>query len=568
MNKVFNINLGGYPFTIDEDAYEHLKVYLKTIHNHFRESEGYEEITSDIESRLAELFQDKLSDRPIVMISTVQDAIAIMGTPEDFGADPLMSEPDYTEEKTTFGSKKERQAKNSYQTKTKSDYQTGKRLFRNPEDEVVGGVCSGVAAYFGVEDPLWVRLGFALFFFAGGFALPLYLILWAIMPTAETAADRLAMRGKPITASNIGKIIEEEMESFSEKMTEFGDGINEKFGDGQTFKKKSPDGTVGKNGSRAALSEGISFLGSMLLSAIRVAKMIIKPILFIIGIVLIIAFAVAWIAAIISLFFGQSYLAYVFPEQMLVANLGVFSLFLMVGLPLISIIFLISRLLFATRVNPYLKRGVTILTVLGWVGFFASASYLSRGFHKGRSVEVLTSSVQEDVLEIEFENKYTGVKDNEFIMIEDGSFELFENDNELITKNIHLNFQKGKGDNITVKQRVYTRGESVKEVNQLAEGLNYPLVLEGNKLVLPTHFSIPKGVKYRGQRVIIDVNVPEGKSITLTKDIFNTSHDFAGHYPFGNGDCLQVKMGKEDFLCPTEVDEKSIGQSENETETI
>lgn len=231
MNKVFNINLGGYPFTIDEDAYEHLKVYLKTIHNHFRESEGYEEITSDIESRLAELFQDKLNDRPIVMLSTVKDAIAIMGTPEDFGAEPLMDDTAYAEEKNSFGNKKKR--------KTQSDYQTGKRLFRNPEEEVVGGVCSGVAAYFGVEDPLWVRLGFAFFFFAGGFALPLYLILWAIMPTAETAADRLAMRGKPITASNIGKIIEEEMGNFSEKMTEFGDEINEKFGDGQTSKKKA-----------------------------------------------------------------------------------------------------------------------------------------------------------------------------------------------------------------------------------------------------------------------------------------------------------------------------------------
>ena len=555
MNKVFNINLGGYPFTIDEDAYEHLKVYLKTIHNHFRDSEGYEEITSDIESRLAELFQDKLNAGPIVMDSTVKDAIAIMGTPEDFGAEPLMGDADYTEEETTFGKKQERN--------TKSDYQTGKRLFRNPEEEVVGGVCSGVAAYFGVEDPLWVRLGFALFFFAGGFALPLYLILWAIMPAAETAADRLAMRGKPVTASNIGKIIEEEMSSFSEKMTEFGDGINEKFGDGQTFKKKSPNGTVGKNGSRNALSGALSFLGSMLLSAVRVAKMIIKPILFIIGIVLIIAFAVAWIAAIISLFFGQPYLTYIFPEQMLVANLSVFSLFLMVGLPLISIIFLISRLLFATRVNPYMKRGVTILTVLAWVGFFASASYLSRGFHKGRSVEVLTSSVEEDVLEIEFDQKYQDIAGME-LKIQGGNFELFENDEELVTKNIHLNFEKGKGDKITVKQRVYTRGESVAEVNQLAETLNYPLVLKDNKLVLPTHFVIPKGVKYRGQRVIIDINVPEGKSIVLDKNVLNFSHEFTGSYPLRNGNCSQLKMGKKDFMCP--ADDENVG--DNETETI
>jgi len=228
MNKVFNINLGGYPFTIDEDAYEHLKAYLKTIHNHFRQSEGYEEITSDIESRLAELFQDKLSGRPIVVLSTVKDAIAVMGTPEDFGAEPLAEEPMSSPREKNYSQRKRT---------TQTDYRTGKRLFRNPDEEVVAGVCSGVAAYFGVEDPLWVRLGFVLFFFAGGFALPLYFILWAVMPQAETAADRLAMKGKPITASNIGKIIEEEMEIFGEKMTEFGEEINEKFGDSSSKKK-------------------------------------------------------------------------------------------------------------------------------------------------------------------------------------------------------------------------------------------------------------------------------------------------------------------------------------------
>ena len=64
MNKVININLGGYPFTIDDDAYDHLSAYLETIHNHFRDSEGYEEITTDIEARMAELFQGKPGKSP------------------------------------------------------------------------------------------------------------------------------------------------------------------------------------------------------------------------------------------------------------------------------------------------------------------------------------------------------------------------------------------------------------------------------------------------------------------------------------------------------------------------
>lgn len=209
MNKVFNINLGGYPFTIDEDAYTYLSDYLTSIHNHFRDSEGYEEITGDIEARMAELFQDQLSGRPIVTIKDINSAIAIMGTPEDFGAEPI----DDTTQKESVAGKK---------------YKTGRRLFRNPDDEVVGGVCSGLAAYFGIEDPVWMRIAWIVFTFSGGLGIPAYIIMWIIVPAAETAGDRLAMRGEKINVSNIGKIVEEEIESFSEKMEHFGSDFKSK----------------------------------------------------------------------------------------------------------------------------------------------------------------------------------------------------------------------------------------------------------------------------------------------------------------------------------------------------
>ncbi len=208
MNKIFNINLGGYPFTIDEDAYSHLSSYLDTIHRHFRSSEGYDEITTDIESRMAELFQERLDTRPIVTMKDVEAAIVTMGTPEEFGVDEMdtASSKTFTE---------------------RSGLKTGKRLFRDPEDKVVGGVCSGIAAYFGIQDPLWVRLGFVLLT-TGGLGLPLYIILWAIVPNASTAGDRLSMRGEPINVSNIGKIIEEEIHSFGDKIDEWGNDMNGK----------------------------------------------------------------------------------------------------------------------------------------------------------------------------------------------------------------------------------------------------------------------------------------------------------------------------------------------------
>jgi len=210
MNKTVNINLGGFPFVFDENAYSHLSKYLKSIHKHFRNSEGYEEITGDIENRMAELFQEIAENRPIVILNDVKEAIRIMGTPEEFGADPI-------DEMESVGT-----------GAPKGSYKTGKRLFRDTEDEVIGGVCSGIAAYFGIEDPLWVRLAFVVFTITGGFGVPVYLILWAIFPKAESASDRLAMRGEPINVSNIGKIIEEEITHFSEKISDIGDEISSK----------------------------------------------------------------------------------------------------------------------------------------------------------------------------------------------------------------------------------------------------------------------------------------------------------------------------------------------------
>jgi phage shock protein PspC (stress-responsive transcriptional regulator) len=220
MNKVLNINLGGYPFTIDDDGFEHLENYLDTIHSHFKKSDGYEEITSDIEARMAELFQEQLNGRSIVTIRIVETCIGIMGTPEEFGAEGL-------EEEDTFYEKTQAHS-HSHSSGKQTNYQTGKKLFRDPDDSTVGGVCSGIAAYFGIEDPLWVRLLFVLGFFSGTIGLWAYIILWAIIPEAKSAGDRLAMKGETINVSNIGRIIEDEIDVFADKLDEIGSELGSK----------------------------------------------------------------------------------------------------------------------------------------------------------------------------------------------------------------------------------------------------------------------------------------------------------------------------------------------------
>jgi phage shock protein PspC (stress-responsive transcriptional regulator) len=212
MNKIFNINLGGYPFTVDEDAYARLSGYLKTIERHFSSSEGYEDIIGDIESRIAELFNEQLKGQPIVSTREVEHAIKVMGTPEEFGAD------DFEETKSTFA-----------RTIGKSNYKVGRRLFRDTDAKVVGGVCSGLAAYFGIPDPVWLRIiAVILFFFSGGSILLVYFILWAVVPEAKTSGDKLSMRGEPINVSNIAKTVEDELDTLSDTLTDLSNEFRSK----------------------------------------------------------------------------------------------------------------------------------------------------------------------------------------------------------------------------------------------------------------------------------------------------------------------------------------------------
>ena len=214
MNKIININLGGYPFTIDDDAYEHLKRYIDGLRLHFRTFQGADEIIEDIESRLAELFNNRLENRQIITNNDVQAAIARMGTPEDFGSDSVF------EEEMNY-------AKSS--NKTTYNYRTGKRLYANLDDKIISGVCSGLSAYFGIHDPVWVRIAFVVFSFvtAGTLAI-IYFVLMVILPKAETASQKLEMRGEPIDVNSIAKAVEDGLGNISNTITQLTDEFTKK----------------------------------------------------------------------------------------------------------------------------------------------------------------------------------------------------------------------------------------------------------------------------------------------------------------------------------------------------
>lgn len=201
MKKTLTVNLGGTVYHIDEDAYVLLDNYLNNLRYHFRKSEGAEEIVRDMEARIAELFDEYLHQgHQVVTIEEVEAVIARMGKPEDLNDDS--EEGEATSQQTVDADPSE--------TVTR-------RLFRDPDDRILGGVASGLAAYLG-WDPTWVRLAFILIGLVFHGFIFIYLIAWIIMPLARTATEKLQMRGEPVNVENIGKTVTDGFERVNESI--------------------------------------------------------------------------------------------------------------------------------------------------------------------------------------------------------------------------------------------------------------------------------------------------------------------------------------------------------------
>ncbi len=200
MKKTVTVNISGIVFHIDEDAYEKLNKYLLRIKAYFRREEGGDEIITGIESRIAEMFQERRKDHSkAINIEDVNEAIAQLGEP---------SEMDEGQED---------QKKHSGGTSSIGDDSTPRRLFRDPDNKYIGGVCSGLAAYFNI-DPTWVRILFVVLILLAGSTIFAYIILWIVIPRARTTADRLSMRGEKINLSNIEKAIREDLQDIKKNL--------------------------------------------------------------------------------------------------------------------------------------------------------------------------------------------------------------------------------------------------------------------------------------------------------------------------------------------------------------
>jgi phage shock protein PspC (stress-responsive transcriptional regulator) len=200
MKKVVNITIGKVIFSIEQDAYTKLDHYLDGIRDFYNHSDDQAEIISDIEISIAEKFQELIKNNQAISEADVEYVIAEMGTIEQL---KKFGEDDYEEQK-------------EHAEESKDEYMQFRKLYRDPDNRIVGGVAAGIAAYFGI-DPVIIRIIFVISMFFGGFGLLLYLALWMIVPGAETPSQKLAMHGQPVTLERISHYVNHKVKHTKKK---------------------------------------------------------------------------------------------------------------------------------------------------------------------------------------------------------------------------------------------------------------------------------------------------------------------------------------------------------------
>ena len=538
MNKTVNINLGGMFFHIDEDAYLKLTRYFDAIKRSLNSSSGQDEIIKDIEMRVSELLTEKQkSEKHVVGLKDVDEVIAVMGQPEDYIIED--------EEKSN-------QSFNNYGTRKH------KKLYRDKEKGMIGGVATGLGHYFGIEA-VWIKILFLVFVFAGfGTGILAYFVLWIVTPEAVTTSEKLEMTGEPVTISNIEKKVREEIESLSDRF-------------------KNADYDAMGNQVKSGAERISSSFGDFVITVFKIfAKFL--------GVVLIMSGISVLIMLLIGVFTLGTNIFIDFPWQNFI-DAGNFTeypiwsfgllMFFAVGIPFFFLTLLGFKLL-----SPNLKSigNITKYTLLAiWI--IAVAIAISIGIkqateisYDGKTVEKKTINITaKDTLYVKFRYNDYFAKDlnnyhREFEFVQDSA------NNQLIYSNdvrLHVLHTDEATPYLQIERSA--RGNSFSNAKKRAEKIDYKIQTNGNHLVLDNYFLTDVKNKFRGQEVDVYLYLPEGqlfKPDTSIQDYDDSEDDFFNLHFSGNYN-YKVEGSKIKCLnCPADENDNDLDYESNDTTRV
>ena len=532
MNKTVSINLGGLVFHIDEDAFQKLSHYFDAIKRSLSNTNGQEEIINDIEMRVGELVAEKhKSDKQVISIKQVDEIISIMGQPEDYRID-------------------DEEPKN-----TTSNFETLKRdkkLFRDKDEAVIGGVLAGLGHYFGI-DKVFLRILFLVLFFVAGTGLLAYIILWIAMPEAQTTSEKLEMRGEPVTISNIEKKVREEFVTLSEKFksTDFEKMKSEMKSNGDKLKNN---------------------FGEIISTILNVFAKVIGVLMILSSLGILVVFLIGVLA-----FGTTNFPEFPFHSFIELGNftdypIWFFGLLFYVAVSIPSFFVLLlgikivapnSKSIGSIAKYILLALWIIAIAILISIGVKQAAEYA----YEGRIYEKQSINLNpKDTLYIKFKNNDYYAKDvNDFT---DFSITKDSLNQDVVYSNLII-FEIEKTDEILpyIKINKEAKGNSFITAKQRAEKIKYSYKIIGNQLVLDNYLITELKDKFRDQKIEIKLYLPKGTLFKVNSSVKNydySDNSFFNLHTSSDGYIYNVVDSQVKCLnCP--IEENEYEDVENDT---
>ncbi|MEN8788044.1 MAG: PspC domain-containing protein [Flavobacteriaceae bacterium] len=479
MNKTVNINLANILFHIDEKAFNKLQRYLEAIKRSFQGTTGSDEIIADIEARIAELFHEKLeNDRQVITLKEVDEVINVMGQPEDYMVD-----------------------EDIFEDAPKTSEPTGKRvkkLYRDIDSKYIGGVCSGLEHYLGI-DALWIRLFFIFFALFTGFGFIAYILLWILVPEAGTTSQKLDMKGEPVNISNIERKVKEGFEDVTEKV-------------------KSVD--YEKVGKKVKSSTHTFFdtLGDIIMFLFKVVGKFI-------GILLIIIGAATLIGLFIALFtVGVLDIVHIpgidFYDMVSSTGTPVWMVsilaFFAIGIPFFFLLYLglkilVNNLKSIGNIAKFSLLGLWLLSIIGLT--VLGVKQASAHAYTGTSTVKEEFYLPADTLNIAMRSSEL-YENQENIGIADMVISYTESGDRLLySEDVRFDIKKSEDSLSRIRIRKDADGSSFRAARDRASKIDYTFASDGNTLQLDDYFTTAVKNKVRDQEIRITLYVPEGKVV-------------------------------------------------------
>lgn len=470
MDKTININLGGSLFQVDEEAFVILRDYLQAINTRLGRVPGGPETVEDIEYRIAEIFRSQRGTAGVITRQNVDSMISIIGKPEDFD---LSEEEDQNRP---------------------IDMPSTKRLYRNPDDSVISGVCGGLGAYFNT-DPVLFRILFILFTIFGGIGLLIYIALWIAVPPAISISRKKEMYGKNYNPA---------YSSGAQAATgrNFGNGIN----------------------------EITSAIGKVFYVIFRVFTIVFGVMLVITGFLLILTFVMVFVFKFPGAYSHEGFnfnvgyipemLKYVVSPSVAPWITALASIVFI--LPMLALIYWGIRMIFWFRARD---RYISLAAFLLWIAAAAALSIIM--FSEGISFAESSSTISKnylnskpDTLYVVSGNKIANLSFNHKFSIPDDHYNVFLVDslNQIYDKP-HLRLAVSNDDKISFEIKKRSSGRSREEAREKSESLIYNYHTGNDTISFDEYFRIPSGKKWSADFVSITLEMPENTIVYFDRSI-------------------------------------------------